>query len=146
MTRRSYLSPPWWMRAIGNRMARWFNPKLVSTLEVPGRVTGRPTTTSIVVLEHGGERYLLAPFGATDWALNLSAAGYGRLVRRGAAEEFTAIEVPPEERPPLIAAYRDRFDRMPKVADSFARLPDPADHPTFRIAPRVNRPEPSTGG
>ena len=41
---------------------------------------------------------------------------------------------PVAERPPLIAAYRERFDRFPSVAATFERLPDPADHPTFRLA------------
>lgn len=121
-------------------MARRFNPQLVATLEVAGRATGRVRPTSIVVLEHDGERYLLAPFGDTDWALNLRATGCGRLVRRDEVEEFTAVEVLPDERPELIAAYLQRFGRMPKVADSFERLPDPADHPTFRIVPTASPP------
>jgi deazaflavin-dependent oxidoreductase (nitroreductase family) len=135
MTRRRYLRPPWWLRAIGNRLAPASNPALVARLSVRGRSSGRWRTTPVVVLAHDGERYLISPFGDTDWSRNLRATLTGRLSRRGHSEPFTAVEVPPERRAPLLDAYRRRFDRMPKVADSFRRLPDPADHPTFRIEP-----------
>jgi len=65
---------------------------------------------------------------------NLRAAGEGELRQRGRSRRFRAEEVPVAERSPLIAAYRERFDRFPSVAATFERLPDPADHPTFRLA------------
>jgi deazaflavin-dependent oxidoreductase (nitroreductase family) len=132
VTRRIYRKPPWAARTIGARMAARFNP-LVSRLSVPGRVTGRWHTVSVAVLEHDGKRYLLAPAGDTDWSLNLRASGSGRLEHRGHVEEFTATEVPVEERPPLIDTYLDRFHKMPTVARTFRALPDPAHHPTFLI-------------
>jgi hypothetical protein len=39
------------MRAIGNHLAPRFNPKLVASLSVPGRVSGQWWTTPVVVLE-----------------------------------------------------------------------------------------------
>jgi hypothetical protein len=48
-------------------------------------------------------------------------------------EDFTAVEVPPQQRGPLIEAYIGRFGRSPGVKASFEQLADPADHPTFRI-------------
>ncbi len=135
MPRRSYRKPPWWMRTIGNRLAPVMNRTMVARLSVPGRRSGQWRTTPIVVLEYSGERYLLAPGGRTDWARNLHAAGRGRLIQHGRVEQFTAVEVPPQQRPPLIEAYRQRYGKMPTVAASFQQLPDPADHPTFRITP-----------
>jgi len=132
VTQRIYHKPPWAARTIGARMAARFNP-LVSRLSVPGRVTGRWHTVSVTVLEHDGKRYLLAPAGDTDWSLNLRASGRGRLAHRGQVEDFTATEVPVEERPPLIDAYLDRFRKMPTVARTFRALPDAAHHPTFLI-------------
>ena len=64
---------------------------------------------------------------------NLRAAGIGRLSGRGRVEEFTTAEVPAEERPPLIGAYLQQFGTQPTVVSTFRALPDPADHPTFRI-------------
>jgi len=132
MTGRTYRKPPWMARTIGARMAARFNPA-VSRLSVPGRATGRWHTVSVAVLEHEGQRYLLAAGGDTDWSLNLRAAGHGRLQHKGHVEDFTAAEVPIDQRPPLIGAYLGRFAKMPTVARTFRALPDPAQHPTFHL-------------
>ncbi|MFD4558497.1 nitroreductase/quinone reductase family protein [Streptomyces sp. NPDC058469] len=118
---------------IGNRMARLFARSVLSTLSVRGRTSGRLRSVPVAVLEHGGERYLIAPRGNTEWSRNLRAAKSGRLQRKGLIEEFEAVEVPTDERSPLIAVYLEQFGRFPTVAETFRQLPDPADHPTFRI-------------
>jgi deazaflavin-dependent oxidoreductase (nitroreductase family) len=128
----NYLKPPWWMRTIGNRLAPVMN-RSIARLSVPGRTSGQWRSTPIVVLEHHGERYLVAPGGHTEWARNLEAAHHGRFVHHGRLEEFVAVEVPPQQRPPLLLAYQRRYGKMPTVAASFGQFPDPADHPTFRI-------------
>lgn len=132
MTKLHYRKPPWWLRHIGNRFAP-NNAKLVAVLSVPGRTSGQWRTTPVVVLDHAGERYLVAPGGHTEWARNLRAAGRGKLARRKDVEEFTAEEVAPRDRPPVLAAYLDRYGKMPTVKAGFREFPDPADHPTFRI-------------
>jgi hypothetical protein len=134
MTSKAYLRPPWAARAIGGRMARLFRPSVVRLLSVPGRTTGRWRSVPVVVLEHDGHRYLLAAYGDTEWSRNLRAAGFCRLGGRGPVEEFTTTEVPVEQRPPLIGAYLQQFGTLPTVARTFRALPDPADHPTFRIS------------
>jgi hypothetical protein len=63
----------------------------------------------------------------------LRAAGAGQLRQRGRTEQFAATEVPVDQRPPIIEAYRRRYGCMPTVNRSFDQLPDPAQHPTFRI-------------
>lgn len=135
MANTHYLRPPWPARVIGNRMAKIFARSVLSTLAVRGRKTGRWRKVPVAVLDHGGQRYLIAPRGQTDWSRNLRAAGSGRLARKGRIEEFDAVEVPVTERPPLIEVYLESFGRFPTVADTFRQLPDPADHPTFRIVP-----------
>jgi deazaflavin-dependent oxidoreductase (nitroreductase family) len=129
-----YLPPNWMQSHVGNRMASLFGRRFLSRLTVRGRHSGDPHSVPVAVLEHGGERYLIAPRGRTHWVRNLRAAGEGELRQRGRSRRFRAEEVPVAERPPLIAAYRERFDRFPSVAATFERLPDPADHPTFRLA------------
>ncbi len=69
--------------------------------------------------------------GETDWVRNLRAAGGGQLRRRGKTEDVRAEEVAVEDRPPIIAAYREKWDSQ--VKRYFEQLPDAADHPTFRI-------------
>lgn len=130
---RPYLRPPWMASHVGNRMAALFGRRFISKLTVTGRRSGKPRSTPVAVLEHGGERYLVAPRGNTHWARNLRAAGEGQLKHRGRYRRFTAVEVPVECRAELIAAYRRQFDRFPMVAKTFEELPDPADHPTFLI-------------
>src|SRR5690348_11959018 len=128
MSETAYIKPPWWMLAIGNRFSV-LNRKMIARLSVPGRRSGQLRSTPVVVLRHEGERYLIAPFGNTGWVRNLRAAQHGRLTVNGRDEEFVPVEVPPADRPPLIEAYLRRYGKAPKVASSFRRLPDPADHP-----------------
>jgi F420H(2)-dependent quinone reductase len=141
MSSKAYLRQPWAARAIGGRMARLFRPSTVRLLSVPGRISGRWRSVPVVVLEYGGHRYLIAAYGNTEWSRNLHVAGNGRLSGRGRVEEFTTTEVPAEQRPPLIDAYLQQFGTLPTVASTFRALPDPADHPTFRIADDKQRNE-----
>ncbi|MET8468334.1 nitroreductase/quinone reductase family protein [Streptomyces sp. NPDC006422] len=133
MATRNYLRPPWAARVIGGRMARLVKPKVVSLLSVPGRTTGAWHSTPVAVLDHEGSEYLLAAYGDTEWSRNLRASKTGRLTRRGQVEHFTAVEVEPAERPALMEAYLGQFGKLPNVSKTFASLPDPDDHPAFRI-------------
>jgi deazaflavin-dependent oxidoreductase (nitroreductase family) len=103
------------------------------TLSVRGRTSGQWRTVPVNVLELDGTRYLVSPRGETEWVRNLRVAGGGEIRRRGRIDAFTAREVGADDRPRVIAAYRDKWDR--EVKKLFTQLPDPADHPTFRIDP-----------
>ena len=133
MTDNAYIRPSWAARAIGGRMARLFRPSVVAMLSVRGRTTGEWRSAPVAVLDHDGHCYLVAACGNTEWSRNLRAAGVGRVNRHGHIEQFTAAEVPTAQRPPLIDAYLQKFGNLPTVASTFRALPDPADHPTFRI-------------
>jgi deazaflavin-dependent oxidoreductase (nitroreductase family) len=102
-------------------------------LMVRGRRTGRPMRVPVIPVEHGGSRYLVSTRGEADWVRNLRSAGRGELRTRRGAERFRAFELPEPEREPVIAAYRRTAGRA--VAGYWKRLPDPADHPVFRIEP-----------
>jgi deazaflavin-dependent oxidoreductase (nitroreductase family) len=128
---RRYLRP-------GRFLSRILNPLLVRlglvpTLAVRGRRSGRWRTVPVNVLELDGARYLIAPRGETDWVRNLRAAGGGELRRGSRSEAFRAVEVPDEEKPPLIGAYLERWGYQ--VKGQFDALPDPSDHPVFRVEP-----------
>ena len=131
----SYIRPPVIVRRIFNPIAIKFGIAGTRALVVPGRRSGRVRRTAIIPVDHDGARYLVSPRGETDWVRNLRAAGgLGELHSRSGIERFAALELLAEERPPVIAAYRAVAGRA--VASFFVRLPDPADHPVFRLDPR----------
>lgn len=73
-------------------------------LTVRGRKSGQPRTISIAIIEHNGQRYLGAPFGAVDWVRNLRAAGEAVLTRGRRSAMVNARELSPEEAAPVLRA------------------------------------------
>jgi deazaflavin-dependent oxidoreductase (nitroreductase family) len=103
------------------------------TLTVRGRRTGRPVRTPVPTLEVGGARYLVSGGGETHWVRNLRAAGQGELRKGRTHEPFRAVEVRGDEHDRVVAAYREHMGW--RAREFFTALPDPADHPVFRIEP-----------
>ena len=130
----AYVRPPLFVRAIFNPIAMATGLSGVETLQVKGRSSGSLQRLPVIPVDHAGGRYLVSPRGETDWVKNLRAAGGGELRRKRASISFAAFELPVDARPPVIAAYRAKAGRS--VASFWKRLPDPADHPVFRIDPR----------
>ncbi len=103
----------------------------VPTLTVRGRRSGKGYRTPINVVELNGVRYLTSPRGETTWSRNLRATGEAWLKMGGQERRYRAAEVAPEDRSPIIAAYLARWGKQ--THGDFERLPDPMDHPTFRL-------------
>jgi deazaflavin-dependent oxidoreductase (nitroreductase family) len=111
-------------------------------LEVKGRKTGEPRRTPVNLLTLEDTRYLVAPRGHTQWVRNLRASGRGRLLLGRRAEDFSASEVPDEEKAPILREYLKRwkwevgafFDGVGPDAgdDELTRIAP--DHPIFRVA------------
>jgi len=120
---------PWFVKHVVNPLLLLSGT--LPVLTVTGRRTGKRYRTPINVLELDGARYLVSPRGETGWSQNLRANSQAWLRLRGHDVRVRATEVPPAERPPLIAAYLEKWGRQTR--DQFARLPDPGDHPTFRL-------------
>jgi deazaflavin-dependent oxidoreductase (nitroreductase family) len=104
-----------------------------AVLEVPGRRTGKPVRVTLAPWEVDGTHYVMSQYGVTDWVRNLRAAGRGQLHYKDRTETFATIEVDGEERDRVIAAFHAKADKL--LNRDFDRLPDAADHPTFRIEP-----------
>lgn len=66
-------------------------------ITVRGRKSGLPRTTPVTIIEYGGRRGLIAPFGDVDWARNLRAAGLVTITAGKRKEEVTAVELGPTE-------------------------------------------------
>jgi deazaflavin-dependent oxidoreductase (nitroreductase family) len=110
-------------------------------LEVRGRTTGEPRRNPVNPLTLDGGRYLVSPRGDTQWERNLRARGRGRLLLGRRAEEFTAVELTDDEKPPILRAYLKRwkwevgafFEGVgPDSSDEELREITP-NHPIFRI-------------
>jgi deazaflavin-dependent oxidoreductase (nitroreductase family) len=78
-------------------------------LSVRGRTSGEWRTTPVNLLTLGGDRYLVAPRGQTQWVRNLRAAGSGELRVGRRVQRFTAVELADQEKPPVLRAYLKRW-------------------------------------
>ncbi len=129
----AYRKPPALVHRVFNPIALRLGLAGTAALSVAGRKTGQPRRVPVLPFEHQGARYVLSTRGEAEWVRNLRAAGKAELRRKGVTEQLRASEVPVTERPPIIDAYRKAAGRA--VATYFTSLPDPADHPVFRLEP-----------
>ncbi|HXX60148.1 MAG TPA: nitroreductase/quinone reductase family protein [Candidatus Sulfotelmatobacter sp.] len=125
-----YLPPSFVMRHIVNPLTAALGGP---TLVVRGRRSGRRIRTVVPPFVEGGVRYLVAGGGETQWVRNLRAAGEGELWRGRRHEPFRAVELHGAEQARVVSAYRRRLGR--RAGPFFTAMPDPADHPVFRIEP-----------
>lgn len=116
---------------------RVFNPLAVrghaeTVLFVRGRKSGKRLAVPMdPPFEWEGTRYLVSPLGNTHWARNLRAAGEGELRIRGSLQPFRAVELQGPARDAIVRAYATTITCGCRYY--LQRLPDPADHPVFRI-------------
>ena len=62
-------------------------------ITVRGRKTGLPRTTPVTICEYGGRRGFISPFGETDWARNLRAAGIATMSLGRRRENVRVVEL-----------------------------------------------------
>src|SRR5438309_6512470 len=109
-----YRAPGWFTRNVFNRLVALLTRQGISVmgsrvLAVKGRTSGEWRTTPVNLLGYEGRRYLVAPRGETQWVRNLRVAGTGELVLGRRIEEFRAVEIPDQEKPPILRAYLRRW-------------------------------------
>jgi len=126
-----YLKPPFFTRRVVNPLLIGLG--LVPTLVTYGRRSGHRHRVPVNVLTIGGIDFLVASYGATDWSRNLLANPDAELRQGRKSRRIQAIPVPGTEKGPLIAAYREKWSARPGVRRQFEEIPDPKDHPVFRI-------------
>ena len=83
--------------------------------------------------EWNGTRYFVSPRGETHWARNLRAAGEADLRTRRGLEHVRVVEIDGAERDAVVKTYASTITC--NCRRSMELLPDPADHPVFRIEP-----------
>jgi deazaflavin-dependent oxidoreductase (nitroreductase family) len=120
---------PWFVQHILNPI--FLRTGTLPILAVRGRRSGKLIRTPINVLEMNGAHYLTSPRGETGWSRNLRESGECWLKLNGHEQHYRASEIPPAERGQIIAAYLDKWGNQTRA--QFEKLPDPVDHPTFRL-------------
>jgi hypothetical protein len=127
-----------WLSALG------LTPKVLLTLQVRGRITGRVRSNVLVPATYNGQRYLVSMLGDhSEWVLNVRAAGGEACTKRRRTQPIMLTEIPAEERAPILKAYcqvassgRYHFP-VPYTApvSAFEAIAD--RYPVFRIDPRT---------
>ncbi|HUL25115.1 MAG TPA: nitroreductase family deazaflavin-dependent oxidoreductase [Streptosporangiaceae bacterium] len=74
-------------------------------LTTRGRKIGRPRTNPVILVQQGGQRWLVAPYGAVSWVLNARAAGRVALRRGRDIRDYTIRELPPAQSGPVLQRY-----------------------------------------
>lgn len=141
-----YQRPGWFTTNVFNRAVAALTRVGVSVygsrvLEVKGRKSGQWRQTPVNLLRHEGTEYLVAPRGQTQWVKNLRASGEGRLRVGRRTQSFRAVELVPDETPPVLRAYLKKWKFEvgvffggvgPNASDEELRRIAP-DHPVFRL-------------
>jgi deazaflavin-dependent oxidoreductase (nitroreductase family) len=134
---------PEYVRELNARLKA--NPRLteqmgpVHLLSVPGRASGELRSTPVSPLTHDGKRWLVSAFADADWVKNLRASGWGSLTKGTRVERVRVLEVPLEQRAPVIRAFveqmasgRFAFDLAPdSPPEAFAAAAE--RYPVFEI-------------
>jgi deazaflavin-dependent oxidoreductase (nitroreductase family) len=116
------------------------SPKDTVELRVRGRKSGKRRANVVTYVEHGGQRYLVAPRGTTEWVRNVRAAAGEASLKHGGTQAVRLTEVPQAERAPIIGAYLKKMPAMVQREFGVTADSPPADveriaerHPVFRI-------------
>lgn len=140
------LNLPRWLKPVNKVVTflyRWgiaFGPLYV--LSIPGRKSGKIYSTPVSPMRVDGKRYICT-VGDTGWVKNARVAGWGTLARGRKQEKVALVELPVEERAPILRQFPVQlpagvaFFKMTLGIsgdpDSFAAAAPQC--PVFRIAP-----------
>lgn len=130
------------------RLANWLMKKLLIVglppggthlLATQGRKTGQIHTTPVQIVEKGGLRYLVSPYGEVNWVHNVRANPRIQLRKGRNVEYLEAAPVEPPEAGPVLKQYlsqapitRSYFDADPEApVTEFEKEAD--RHPVFRL-------------
>lgn len=108
-------------------------------LTVRGRKTGQLRSTPVDVMDIAGHKWLVAPYGVSNWVRNVRAAGEVSLARRQHTERYRAEEVTGVGAVPVLRAYiakvrvtRPYFDATAGSSEE-ELLAEVPRHPVFRL-------------
>lgn len=141
-----YVRPDWFTANIFNPLVNWLTRHGISvygsrTLAVRGRRSGQWRTTPVNPLELGGQRYIVAPRGVTDWVRNIRASGEGELWLGSRREPIKVVELTDAEKPQILRGYLRKwawevgafFEGVGADASDADILAACPKHPIFRV-------------
>lgn len=126
----AYLKPPWFTRAVFNKIAMATGMSNTETLTVTRRRSKQRQEIPVIPVDVGGTKYVVSTRGESEWVKNLRADANATI----GSTNYVAREIPEQDRQPILAAYREKAGRA--VADYFRQLPREADHPVFVVTPK----------
>jgi hypothetical protein len=91
-------------------------------LSIPGRKTGKMRSTPVSVLHVNGQRYVVTGF-ETQWVKNARKAGRGILARGRKKEQVVLVELPVEERPPILREFPRQVPHGVQYFEKLLNLP-----------------------
>ena len=114
MSEIKYTKPGWFTRNVFNPFVGVLHKLGLSlqgsqTLSVRGRKSGEMRSNPVNPFELNGHTYLLSPRGTTQWVRNMRVAEEGELLSGRKVRHFTAVEVPDEDKLPLMRLYMDKW-------------------------------------
>jgi hypothetical protein len=128
--------PPWMVRLNVAILRRGLKIGSQHLLSVRGRRSGELRSTPISIATVDGTRYIVAAFADAAWVGNVRAAGSGILARGRNVEPVRLIELPVEERGPVLRAFLQQVRggvRFFGSADSDAVAAAADRYPVFRL-------------
>ena len=141
-----YQRPDWFTKHVFNRVVAVFTRLGVSVwgsrvLRVRGRKSGEWRASPVNLLTYEGKQYLVAPRGHTQWVRNIRASGGGELVLGNKTQTFRAVEIPDDEKVPILRDYLRRwkfevgmfFGGVSADSSTEELRKIAPDHPVFRV-------------
>ena len=114
-------------------------PKGYYLLTTIGRKSGMPRTNPITLVEEGGHRWLVSPYGNVSWVYNVKASGWVTLTRNGKSETVAVRECSAVQAAPILRKYvinvaitRPYFDVGVNSSEE-AYVAEAPKHPVFEI-------------
>jgi deazaflavin-dependent oxidoreductase (nitroreductase family) len=127
----AYLKPPWFTRKIFNPLAMASGMSNTETMTLTKRGTKEPQKIPVITVDVNDIKYLVSTRGEAQWVKNLRANPHVTITTKGRAAKYFAQEVPEQDRPPILAAYRQKAGKV--VEGYFQKLPHEKDHPVFAL-------------
>jgi hypothetical protein len=128
--------PPWMVRLNVAMLRRGLKVGSQHLLSVRGRRSGELRSTPVSIATVEGTRYIVAAFADAAWVGNVRAAGSGILGRGRSVESVRLVELPVEERGPVLRAFLQQVRggvRFFGSADPDAVAAAADRYPVFRL-------------